>query len=99
MVTVFQEYLIYDEISMIGSIGGSLGMCIGFSITNALSFVLNYIQNCFGTERNQTEPDEPRQTQMDPDRPEWPREGLGKNELPPLEGKHTGEAFVKVHSI
>ena len=31
VVTVNEEYLIYDLISMIGSIGGSLGLCIGFS--------------------------------------------------------------------
>ena len=43
-VTTYQEYLIYDEVSMIGSIGGTLGMCIGFSLTNLSSSFLNFIQ-------------------------------------------------------
>ena len=44
MVTMHDEYLIYDEVSMIGSIGGTLGMCIGFSFTNLMSCFLNFIQ-------------------------------------------------------
>ena len=43
-VTTYQEYLIYDEVSMIGSIGGTLGMCIGFSLTNLSNSFLNFIQ-------------------------------------------------------
>ena len=33
-VNVLEEYLIYDFITMIGSIGGTLGLCIGFSFSN-----------------------------------------------------------------
>ena len=32
-ITVYDNYLIYDTITMIGSVGGTLGMCIGFSFT------------------------------------------------------------------
>ena len=32
-----EEYLIYDVTSMIGSVGGTFGMCIGFSFTGILS--------------------------------------------------------------
>ena len=32
-MTVYDNYLIYDAITMIGSVGGTLGMCIGFSFT------------------------------------------------------------------
>ena len=46
-VTVNEEYLIYDEVSMIGSVGGTLGMCIGFSFTNVISCILNYFQNVY----------------------------------------------------
>ena len=42
-VTVHEEYLIYDMISLIGSVGGTLGIGIGFSVTGFVSFLLNMI--------------------------------------------------------
>ena len=39
MNVVYEEYLIYDHVELIGSVGGTLGMCIGFSFTGV-------IQNC-----------------------------------------------------
>ena len=44
-VTVYEEYLIYDIIGMIGSIGGTLGMFLGFSFVNVISLVINYLQS------------------------------------------------------
>ena len=35
---VHEEYLIYDEIGMVGSVGGTLGMFIKFWIMNTLLF-------------------------------------------------------------
>ena len=32
-VTVKEEYLIYDAVSMISAIGGTMGLCVGFSFT------------------------------------------------------------------
>ena len=32
MSKVYEEYLIFDAIGMIGSVGGTLGMFIGFSM-------------------------------------------------------------------
>ena len=43
--TLYVEYLIYDAITMIGSVGGTLGMCIGFSFTGMISFLINLFQN------------------------------------------------------
>ena len=43
-VTVYEEYLIYDTIGMIGSIGGTLGMCIGFSFATTISTMLSFFQ-------------------------------------------------------
>ena len=43
--TVYEEYLIYDAISMIGSVGGTLGMCIGFSFTGLISWIINFLQD------------------------------------------------------
>lgn len=40
---VKEEYLIYDLIAMIGSVGGTLGLCIGFSFFN----VIDHLLNCF----------------------------------------------------
>ena len=40
-----EEYLIQDFVGMLGSIGGTLGMCIGFSFVGLSTFVMDYIQN------------------------------------------------------
>ena len=41
---MYEEYLIYDAISMVGSVGGTLGMCIGFSFTGIISFLMKILQ-------------------------------------------------------
>ena len=44
---MYEEYLIFDSVAMIGSIGGTLGLCIGFSFTNVLAMLLkllNYLR-------------------------------------------------------
>ena len=46
-MTVYEEYLIYDFARMLGSIGGTLGMCIGFSFVGMCSFMLIQIQKLF----------------------------------------------------
>ena len=46
-VTIHEEYLIYDTIGLIGSIGGTLGMFIGFSFSSTLGALmqkLNYFK-------------------------------------------------------
>ena len=43
-VAIHEEYLIYDSIGMLGSIGGTLGMCIGFSFVGLISVLLSYLQ-------------------------------------------------------
>ena len=43
---VFEEYLIYDTMGMIGSVGGTLGMFIGFSITGVISSAIDYLRKC-----------------------------------------------------
>ena len=40
-VNVLEEYLIYDFITMIGSIGGTLGLCIGFSFSNLFNSLIS----------------------------------------------------------
>ena len=44
-MTVQEEYLIYDLIATISAIGGTLGLCIGFSFTNFASKVLEVLTN------------------------------------------------------
>ena len=41
---VFDEYLILDTIAMIGSIGGTLGLFVGFSFSNVSSYVINVMK-------------------------------------------------------
>ena len=41
---VQEEYLIYDVVGLIGSVGGTFGMFIGFSFANIVSMILNQIQ-------------------------------------------------------
>jgi hypothetical protein len=42
-VTVFEEYPIYNLRGMLGSIGGSLGICVGVSIFDVLSMIIDKI--------------------------------------------------------
>ena len=42
--SVQQEYLIFDITGMIGSVGGALGMCIGFSFSGVTTIVLDLIK-------------------------------------------------------
>jgi hypothetical protein len=45
-VTVFEEYLIYDVFDLIGSVGGTLGIFIGFSCTCILSIITDMCKKC-----------------------------------------------------
>ena len=40
-IIIFEEYPIYTLRSMLGSIGGSLGICVGFSIFDVLSRIVD----------------------------------------------------------
>ena len=42
---VHMEYLIYDGIGMFGSIGGSLGLFVGFSLYDSICFILDSVYN------------------------------------------------------
>ena len=42
--TVYEEYLIYNFFGMVGSVGGTLGIFIGFSCSNALNFIINIMK-------------------------------------------------------
>ena len=44
-VKVYEEYLIYDTIGMIGTVGGTLGIFIGFSFSSLILHILNCIRN------------------------------------------------------
>ena len=52
MATIHEEYLIYDAVNMIGSIGGTLGMCIGFCFTGVASFLISLLQKGIGKLRS-----------------------------------------------
>ena len=43
-MVVNEEYLIYDLEGLVGSVGGTLGMFIGFSFINVIKDVLNYLK-------------------------------------------------------
>ena len=45
-IFTYQEYLIQDVKSMIGSIGGTLGLFIGFSCSNVIRILICQFQNC-----------------------------------------------------
>ena len=47
----YKEYLVYDGIGMFGSIGGSLGLCVGFSIFDTLCMFVDFAWKKF--KRNQ----------------------------------------------
>ena len=39
-VTLHTEYILYDLISMVGNVGGTLGLFIGFSFSGLIAFAL-----------------------------------------------------------
>ena len=41
---VYEEYLITDTITLIGSVGGTLGLFIGFSISNVVNYIMDFFQ-------------------------------------------------------
>ena len=45
MSIVYQEYLLFDMIGLIASVGGTLGMCIGFSFTGVADTILEFMSN------------------------------------------------------
>ena len=42
---VSEEYLIYDFIGVVASIGGTLGLFIGFSFSNVISFIVKVMKD------------------------------------------------------
>ena len=44
-VTVKEEYLIFDLVSVISAIGGTMGLCIGFSFRELSHFLLEQIDS------------------------------------------------------
>ena len=43
-VIVNQEYLVYDSVGMVGSVGGTLGLLLGFSFLDLMFSLVNYLQ-------------------------------------------------------
>ena len=39
-----EEYLIYDMMTMIGALGGTLGLCVGFSFTDVAKLIFKYLE-------------------------------------------------------
>ena len=50
----YKEYLIYDDIGMLGSIGGSLGLFLGFSLFDTLCMIVNFILRKVSNQVSQT---------------------------------------------
>ena len=44
LVTVKEEYVIYDAVAMISAIGGTMGLCIGFSFSDFSSLLLKCLE-------------------------------------------------------
>ena len=45
IMKTFHEFLIYDEMGMIGSVGGTFGLFIGFSMTGVISSMIEFFKN------------------------------------------------------
>ena len=44
LVTVKEEYVIYDFVAMVSAVGGTMGLCIGFSFVTVTNCLLSYIE-------------------------------------------------------
>ena len=45
LTTEYKEHLVFDTVNMIGSVGGTLGMCVGFSFSGIISNTLDLIKS------------------------------------------------------
>ena len=61
--TVQEEYLIYDMVAMISAIGGTMGLCIGFSFTHFTSTSLNFVEQIVWKLKNYRNLKPPRKIQ------------------------------------
>ena len=43
-IAINEEYLIYDLVAMVSVIGGTMGLCIGFSFDDSTNFMLLYLE-------------------------------------------------------
>ena len=43
-VTVKEEYIVYDAVAFVSSIGGTMGLCIGFSFYNSISVIMGLVE-------------------------------------------------------
>ena len=46
VITIYEEYLIYDFNGMLGSIGGTLGLFVGFSFSSAIELFISLLKRC-----------------------------------------------------
>ena len=46
-VRVKEEYLLFDMVTMISAIGGTMGLCIGFSFGDITKWMIGFIERCF----------------------------------------------------
>ena len=46
VITIYEEYLIYDFNGMLGSIGGTLGLFVGFSFSSIIQLFINLLKKC-----------------------------------------------------
>ena len=42
---VFKEYVIVTEMGLIGNVGGTLGMCIGFSFSGLIALIISFFKS------------------------------------------------------
>ena len=42
---VFEEYLVYDTTGIIGSVGGTLGLFVGFSFRDVIFYLIDYLKD------------------------------------------------------
>ena len=42
---VYEEYLVYDTTGIIGSVGGTLGLFVGFSFRDVIFYLIDYLKD------------------------------------------------------
>ena len=89
VVLVKEEYLIYDTVSMISAIGGTLGICIGISFYHLATQALGWIK--IGINQLKTNGRQPCETKTAKKVP------TEKRKLKPLE--EIGQELLNIRSI
>ena len=96
-IQLHTEYYLYDFISMLGNVGGSLGLFVGFSFSGAIGYLLNIILKIYQkwnfSFQQKDENETPNTTFVSDNKTEFLRQNVDSTQR-----MYTNEKFTARHS-